>query len=249
MESIDAYVKRYALDGLLSPELLAALALRRYPGGEHLIRSGQAVEGLFFVVEGRAKVYSQMENGSSLLVRFYAPFDILGDVELFSFDTYILDVVALEETICLALPASAIRRHAERNARFLMELCGRLGRKLADFNASAAINLRYPVENRLASYLLAVTGGSGTAGGEEDGVAGVAGIAGVADPAGATSRSGQCLVTDDLGELADILGTSYRQLSRVLRRFREEGIIGGGRGGIRVLDRGRLEPLARDLYL
>ena len=113
-----------------------------------------------------------------------------------------------------------------------MELCGRLGRKLEDFNASAAINLRYPVENRLASYLLAVTGGA------------------VSSPqGGGASRSGQCLVTDDLGELADILGTSYRQLSRVLRRFREEGIIGGGRGGIRVLDRGRLEPLARDLYL
>lgn len=234
MESIDAYVKRHALDRLLSPELLASLTLRRYPAGEHLIRSGQAVDGLFFVVEGRAKVYSQMENGSTLLVRFYSPFDILGDVELFSFDAYLLNVVALEETVCLCLASTAIRRHAERNVGFLMELCGRLGRKLADFNASAAINLRYPVENRLASYLLAVTGGPGAAG---------------AAAGGAASRSGQCLVTDDLGELADILGTSYRQLSRVLRRFREEGIIGGGRGGIRVLERRRLEPLARDLYL
>jgi CRP-like cAMP-binding protein len=239
VESIDAYVKRHALDRLLSPELLAALTLRRYPAGEHLIRSGQAVDGLFFVVEGRAKVYSQMENGSTLLVRFYAPFDILGDVELFSFDSYVLNVVAIEETACLCLPSSAIKRHAERNTGFLMELCGRLGRKLADFNASAAINLRYPVENRLASYLLAVTGAPGPA----------AGTADADGPSGAASRSGQCLVTDDLGELADILGTSYRQLSRVLRRFREEGIIGGGRGGIRVLDRGRLEPLARDLYL
>jgi len=235
MDSLDAYVKRYALDSLLSPELLAALTLRRYPEGEHLIRSGQAVEGLFFVVEGRAKVYSQMENGSTLLVRFYEPFDILGDVELFSFEAYLLNVVALEETVCLCLASSAIRRYAELNTGFLMELCGRLGRKLADFNAAAAINLRYPVENRLASYLLAVTGGSGAAG--------------VAAGEGGASRSGQCLVTDDLGELADILGTSYRQLSRVLRRFREDGIIGGGRGGIRVLDRGRLEPLARDLYL
>lgn len=239
MDSIDAYVKRYALDSLLSPELLGALTLRRYPAGEHLIRSGQAVEGLFFVVEGRAKVYSQMENGSSLLVRFYAPFDILGDVELFSFDAYVLNVVALEETVCLCLAGAAIKRYAEHNAGFLMELCRRLGRKLADFNASAAINLRYPVENRLASYLLAVTGGSGPA----------AGAGGMVGAGGVASRSGQCLVTDDLGELADILGTSYRQLSRVLRRFREEGIVGGGRGGIRVLDRGRLEPLARDLYL
>jgi CRP-like cAMP-binding protein len=219
MEGLDTYVRRYGLDCLLSPGLAASLGLRRYAKDEHIIVSGQKVEGLLFFVEGRAKVYSQMENGSSLLVRFYFPFDILGDVELFSFESFILNVVALEETACIFLPAAEIRRHAADNTALLMELCRRLGRKLADFNASAAVNLRYPVENRLASYLLAVS-----------------------------DSGGQCLVTDDLGELADILGTSYRQLARVVRRFREEGILESRRGAIRVASREKLMPLARDLY-
>lgn len=237
-ETIETFVSRYGIDRLLSPELLSALSLRRYAKGEHLIRAGDPVGEIYFFVEGRAKVYSQMENGSALLVRFYTPFDILGDVELFSFRNYILNVVALEETACLRLPAEAIKRHAERNCGLLMELCGRLGRKLADFNATAAINLRYPVENRFASYLLAASGGPGSTGT-------VGSAAGRADG----RADGEDYLTDDIGELADMLGASRRQLSRVIRSFRELGILEERRGRIRVLSREALLPLARDLYL
>ena len=223
-ESTESYVKRYSLDRLLSPGLLAALNLRRYGKGEHIIRSGESVEELLFFVDGRAKVYNQMENGSALLVRFYRPFDILGDVELFSFERYILDVVALEDTVCLGLTANAIRRGAEDNAGLLMELCGRLGRKLADFNVSAAINLRYPVENRLASYLLAVSG--------------------------APDSGADVYGTDDIGELADMLGSSRRQLSRAIRDFRDRGILEEKRGqNTRRFPRKARAPRERSLYL
>jgi CRP-like cAMP-binding protein len=79
------------------------------------------------------------------------------------------------------------------------------------------------VENRLASYLLAVQSERG-----ED------------------AREYRA---STVGELADLLGSSYRQLSRVLRRFREEGILGESRGVIVVKDAARLEELAKDIYL
>jgi CRP/FNR family transcriptional regulator, putaive post-exponential-phase nitrogen-starvation regulator len=216
----EGYIERYDLGRILSPELLSALELKVYARAERFISAGEEVNGLYFFVDGRAKVYSQMENGSSLLVRFYSPFDILGDVELFSLERFILNAEALEGAVCLFLDKRAILRRPEPSAALLRELCARLGRKLAEFNASAAVNLRYPVANRLASYLLALEA-------EEE------------------CRS---LGTEDLGELADLLGTSYRQLSRVLRDFKDEGILDGGRGKLRVLDRSKLEALARDLY-
>jgi CRP/FNR family putative post-exponential-phase nitrogen-starvation transcriptional regulator len=129
-------------------------------------------------------------------------------------------VEAITETICLSLPVAAVRKSAERNYRLFMYLCGRLGAKLRDRIIAASINLRYPVESRLASYLLASTDGEGW-----------------------------ILGTDDLGELADFLGTSYRQLGRVVRRFRIDGILDSTRGRIRVLDRTKLKPLAGDLYV
>ncbi len=218
MDPIASYVERFALDKILSEDLLDSLCALRYAPGEHIFRKAEPLRRLLFFVEGRAKVYNQMENGSSLLVRFYSPFDILGDVELFAFDHYLLDVVAMAETVCLGLDAKTVKQAVDRNSRLLAYLCGRLGVKLAGFNSLTAVNLRYPVENRLASYLLTVA--------NEDGAA---------------------LDTENLGELADILGTSYRQLSRVVRRFRNDGMLETGRGRIRILSRDKLAPLARDL--
>ena len=216
---MDVYVSRHDLDTLLSADLVAALRPLRNSPGELILRAGDPVRDLLFFVEGRAKVYSTMENGQNLLAAFYKPFDVLGDVELFSRKRYALNVEALTDTVCLALSMASITKAADRNGRFFMYLCGRLGSKLAARVSVASINLRYPVENRLASYLIALS-----------------------------DAKGRDLGTDDLGELADFLGTSYRQLGRVVRRFRDEGILDNERGRIRVIDRTKLEPLARDLY-
>lgn len=220
MTTVESYVHRHALDTLLSPELIEALRpLRRGPG-ELIIRAGDPARDLLFLVEGRTKAYSVLENGQSVLASFYRPFDVLGEVELFAFKRYTLSVEALTDTVCLSLSAAAIRKAADRNCRLFMYLCSRLGAKLADRVVAESINLRYPVESRLASYLMA-----------------------------ATDREGWILGTDNLGELADFLGASYRQLARVVRRFRAEGILDRKRGRIRILQREKLQPLAADRYL
>jgi CRP-like cAMP-binding protein len=220
MDSVASYVRRYSLDSLLSADLVEALRpLCRGPG-QLIIGAGDQVRDLLFFVRGRIKIYTTMDNGQSLLAAIYRPFDVLGEVELFTSERYTLSVEALTETVCLALSVTAIKKNAERNCRLFMYLCGRLGAKLKDRIIAESINLRYPVENRLASYLPASTDGEGW-----------------------------ILGTDDLGELADYLGASYRQLARVVRRFRDEGILDRTRGRIRVLNRPKLKPLARDLYV
>lgn len=220
METVHLYVKRYALDDLLTADLVSALRLVRRGPGELIIRSGDPVRDLLFFVEGWSKVYITLDNAESVLAAFYRPFEVLGEVELFTSRRYYLSAEAITESVCLALPVATLRKSAERNSRLFMYLCSRLGAKLADRVLAESINLRYPVENRLASYLLAATDGEG-----------------------------RVLGTDNLGELADFLGTSYRQLARVVRRFRANGILDRARGRIRVLAKDRLVPLAaRDRY-
>jgi CRP/FNR family transcriptional regulator, putaive post-exponential-phase nitrogen-starvation regulator len=220
VDSVDSYVRRHSLDRLLSPDLVAALRPQHRGPGELVIRADDPVRDLLFFVKGRIKISSMMANGQRLLAAIYRPLDVLGEVELFAADRSTLSVEAITDTVCLALPVAAIWKGADRNYRLFMYLCGRLGAKLKDRIISESINLRYPVESRLASYLAASTDGDGW-----------------------------ILGTDDLGELADYLGSSYRQLARVVRRFRDNGILARTRGRIRVLDRTRLAPLARDLYV
>jgi CRP/FNR family transcriptional regulator, putaive post-exponential-phase nitrogen-starvation regulator len=219
MDGIERYTRRYALDELLSPALFEAMSpLRRGPG-ELLVRSGDPARRLLFLVEGKAKSYSRLANGQSVLAAFCVPLEVLGEVELFAAERYELTVEAIEPTLCLALPIPLVRREAERNAKLLAFLCGRLGEKLMTSNRAESINLRYPVEARFASYLLA-----------------------------SMAEDGRILGSDDLGEIADYIGSSYRQLARVVRRFREEGLLDKERGRVRVLDGSGLEPLAGDLY-
>jgi CRP/FNR family transcriptional regulator, putaive post-exponential-phase nitrogen-starvation regulator len=220
VDSVKTYVRRFSLASLLSADLVEALRPIRKEPGELVIGAGDPVQDLLFFVEGRIKIYSVLDNGQSILAAIYRPFDVIGEVELFAAERYTLSVEAVTETICLALPVTAIKKSAERNYRLFMYLCGRLGAKLRDRVIAESINLRYPVENRLASYLQA-----------------------------STDNKGRILGTDDLGELADFLGASYRQLARVVRRFRDLGILDRTRGRIRVLNRARLQPLARDLYV
>lgn len=219
MDVRERYLRRYALDRLLVPELAESLVLRARRAGELIVRAGEDVRELLFLVEGRAKAYSFLENGQSVLASFFAPLDVLGEVELFSAERYTLSVEALTPTICLALPVPTIKQAGDRSARLFMYLCGRLGEKLADRAMADSINLRYPVENRLASYLLV-----------------------------SIDAEGGIIGTDDLSELADFIGASYRQLARVVRRFRDLGILERARGRIRVLDASRLGAFARDLY-
>jgi len=220
METGTRYVERFGLDKLLSPDLLALLTPSCREGGELVIRAGDPSDRLYFLVEGRTKAYCALENGQSVLASFMIPLDILGEVELFYGDRYTLSVEALLPSVFLSLPSQAVKAAAERNVALLAFVCGRLGEKVAYRNVVDSINLRYPVENRLASYLVA-----------------------------SSDDEGRVLGTGNLGQIADFIGSSYRQLERVARRFRDEGILAAGRGDLRIRDRRRLEGLARDLYL
>lgn len=219
MEETGGYAERWGLDRILPRDMLEALKPVRHGPGRPIVRSGDPARDLLFFVDGRAKAYSILENGRGILAAFYRPPEVLGELELFTSDRYALSVEALTETVCLALPSELVRRAVDRSGRLLAFLCERLGRKLGERALAESINLRYPVEARLASYLLA-----------------------------ATDSEGRIVGTDDLGELADFIGASYRQLARAVRRLRDLDILDGTRGRIRILDRGRLEPRAGDRY-
>jgi len=219
MEATADYARRFGLDRLLSPELSDALRPVRRAPGELLVAAGDEADALFFFVEGVVKVYSRLENGRGVLAAFYEPLDVLGELELFNCDRYLLSVEAMAEATFLRLPFEAVRKAEARNVGLLAFLCGRLGAKLANRVIAESINLRYPVENRLASYLLA-----------------------------ATDAEGRIIGGEDLEELADFIGASYRQLARVLRSFRDGGILADRRGEILVLDKEKLKELARDSY-
>ncbi|KAL1199990.1 Acyl-CoA hydrolase 1 [Cardamine amara subsp. amara] len=80
--------------------ILQVVVLKRYERGDYVVREDQAVDGVYFVLEGQAQVLGSAGEGSSpefLLKRFdFFGYGIFGNV-------YSADVVAVSELTCLLL--------------------------------------------------------------------------------------------------------------------------------------------------
>lgn len=218
------YLKRYNLKEILDKTLIDNLKIYPFSPGEHIVVSDEILENFYFMVEGKAKVYSLLENGKSLLVRFYKPLEIIGEVELFSHMRSICHLQAISEVYCLGIKADIVRKACSTNNRLLAYFCRSLSSKLLHFNISSSINLTYPVENRLAGYLLAVS------------------IKEKSDPIV------EQMFTENITELADLLGCSYRHLTRTLRSFIDRGIICKKKKHIEILDWEKLKDMAKEIY-
>jgi CRP/FNR family putative post-exponential-phase nitrogen-starvation transcriptional regulator len=119
---------------------------------------------------------------------------------------------------CIGINSDRMKQKYKENNQLLIYLCKSLSNKLLNFNISSSINLTYPLENRLAGYLVAIT------------------------------EKNEQIQTDNLSELADLLGTSYRHLTRTISNFSKKGIIIKKKNEFEILNREKLEYLAKEIY-
>lgn len=221
---ISNYLQQYKWEAMLSKETIETIQLIEFEPGEYLIRGGDMLEWFFLYVEGRSKVFKLLENGQAMLVRFYKPFQVMGDVELFQESPCISSVQALTSVICLGIPMTRMREEAENNIPLMKYFCESLAWKLTSFNITSAINQNYSLEARLAGYLSVIY----RAGEEND-------------------KEG--LETENMGDMAELLGCSYRHLTRVIKDFKDEGLIDKQRRQLKILHPEKLRELAGDLYV
>lgn len=219
-----SYLLRHNFSQFMPPQALQALRLYQFADGEALCRESLPIPYLQFLVDGHCKVSRCLRNGQESLICFYQDFAILGELELIcpsgpegclSINT----AQAIGPVWCLSLPMEKARSLLLEDPRALRFLCSRLSQKLIDSNRNLSISLHYPVEQRLASYI----------------------VCSLQDDWSLPFRANHT-------HLAKYLGCSHRQLLRVLRRFQEEGLLQKEAQGYRILDPARLESLAGDIY-
>ncbi|MCI8895302.1 MAG: cyclic nucleotide-binding domain-containing protein [Lachnospiraceae bacterium] len=111
---------------------------------------------LIFFLKGKIRVCANLSNGKSLLVCFYTTFQLLGDLEFFSVDTSDSTVQAIAPCTCISMHVSEIRKELLSDPVFLCYLANSLAHKLAVSSHNSSINQLYPLENKLASYIIQV---------------------------------------------------------------------------------------------
>lgn len=224
-EALRSLAETNGLTRMFSGEHIAKMELRRYEDGEAVCSVGDKLESMFILVQGKLKIHTLLPNGKSMLVRFARPMSVIGDVELLRQEPVKNEVQSVGDSLLLIASRKMLLGELEHNTELLRFLVGELSYKLYTLGQASALNLLYPVENRFASYLMSLIRDSGGDKRKEE------------------------IRTESLTETADLLGTSYRHLNRVVRRLIDDGIIERKKGRLMVLDEAKLSQLANgNLY-
>ncbi|MDU7338805.1 MAG: cyclic nucleotide-binding domain-containing protein [Clostridium sp.] len=138
----------------LSAQAFECFRLCRYDTGELLYKEGRQAGSLQIMLAGSCKVFKTLENGRNVLLCIYEDIEVMGEFELFGDPLAKTNVQALKETYCLS---ALVQEHRERllsDNSFLQFVCRETCAKTDRNSSTIAINLLYPLEQRLAGYIL-----------------------------------------------------------------------------------------------
>lgn len=148
------YMKQFPIDHLFSFDVSNLLEVHQFERGEWINNEGSFPQYLYYLVEGKAKVYFTQGNGKVALINFAQPGAFIGEIELLSNDYYSKGVQTMSTTTCLALPLSKCKELLLTDVVFLRYLCTFLGNKTSHITTKFTQSLAYPLENRLAEFIL-----------------------------------------------------------------------------------------------
>lgn len=212
---MQVYIDRFQLRDVMPESFIQQLRLVTYDKGEFIIQQGEQPAFLYFLVEGRTKVFASSDEGKKLILAFNSPFAVLGDIEFIQQAPYLNTVEAISKVTLLRLPLSIVQQDGMQHLPFMTFILNTLTRKFY-INADASrFNLMYDVEVRLASYLLSMT--------TED----------------------ESVSIHHLRDAADLIGTSYRHLNRIISQLSDVGYIVRKNRAIHILNRAALYELAK----
>ncbi|MFD2444580.1 Crp/Fnr family transcriptional regulator [Bacillus sp. CGMCC 1.16607] len=214
------YLNQFDLNTIFSTEVKNRLTLFSFQQGDILCRKGEDIQHMYFLVKGKVKIFTTTPEGKTLIVRFKTPLAIIGDVEYVQGSTVFNTVEAVSDGIVFGIHFDELRTMKTNQVEFLKFLLEIVTQKFYTESHATSFNILYPVEVRLASYLLSLSSeGEGSMFHKEMG-------------------------TSSLTEIADLIGTSYRHLNRVILKLCDEGVIQRKKGSLYIKDLPRLRERA-----
>lgn len=142
------------LSTYFSETILKQAKLFIYDSKEYIVRFDKQVEHLFFVIEGRAKIYKIHENGRRSLIQFLGGGDFIGELSLLEVEKQVKDVQAIDRCVCLTLPYQKVKQDLLNDPHFLRILAQYLGEKVLLRVEHFSNNQNYELKHRLAAYML-----------------------------------------------------------------------------------------------
>lgn len=139
----------------LSCETVRTARVHLYRTGETILRQGCAMDSLYLLVSGTARVSVSSSDGKSLIFCSEVSSGMLGDVELALGErSASTTVVVASPLCCVVLPFSANEDALKSNLRFMERLTRELAQKLQNRGHAHMASALLSSEARLCGYLL-----------------------------------------------------------------------------------------------
>lgn len=200
----------------------AYFQVNHFDKGKFICNIDDAMDRLYFVVKGKVKVYTITPEGKKLILRFINPLAVVGDIELIQNSKAHNVVEACSDVIAISISHALIRNKLLHDPIFMNFLLENIANTLKISTRFTALNLLYPVEVRVASYLLSIS----------------------------TDSNGNMYKKDldatSISSIADFIGVSYRHVIRVLQKFYKEKLIEKRNGVIVIKDFFKMKEVAKD---
>ncbi|PJN54373.1 hypothetical protein PAEVO_10940 [Paenibacillus sp. GM2FR] len=208
------------IESVFHDDLMPYLVLYHFDQGDIVCTQGEPAEMLYILVQGKIKIFTTSAEGKALVLSFKTPLEVIGDIEYIQGNPLINTVQAVSSVYMIGVHYRWLRKYGQEHPPLLQFLLRIITRKFYIKSNFLSFNLLHPVEVRLASYLLSVS--------EEE------------SDTLATHNPAAFNLTD----IANLLGTSYRHLNRVILKFSQEGLIERHKGYILIKDRDALTRVA-----
>ena len=219
-EQINHYLKEHEIEAVFNDEIKAHMSISRFDQGELVCSQGDRPRALYVLVKGKVKIYTTSAEGKTLILSFKKPLELIGDIEYVRGSDIINTVEAVSPVDLIAIDHKWLKKYGKDHSPFLQFILEIITEKFHIKSNSMSFNLMYPVEVRLASYLLSVSYD------ETD------------------SLLNEQLNSINLKDAANLIGTSYRHVNRVIQQFSKDGLVERDNGRILILNRDGLSKLA-----
>ncbi|MGC5626704.1 Crp/Fnr family transcriptional regulator [Georgenia sp. Z1344] len=206
----------------LPPAELAAVdthfRARHYAAGEPIYHSGDPADRLFIPAAGLSRVSRTAIDGRETLLGLHGPGESFGALPSLGVGTYPDDARALTFTCLLHVSSEQFAALVDELPRVAVAALHRIGQRLAEAHESVHLLSGAPLEQRLAAALLVLAEKIG-------------------EP-----WEGMTLLQAPLGreDLAALTGSATESVSRLLSRWRRDGLVESGRRWVALADIDRL---------
>ena len=163
-------------------EVVETLQYRTYQTNETILKTGDEIDGLYFLLEGKYYVSSLEITGKELLLRYSKKPAILGDIELLEQCPIQSNCIAAEMCEFIFIPLTIYNRYLKNDADFAQLMLKELAYKLKTCTISSRVNALSPVSVRLAAYYCTIA---------------------------STQASSEYITSNKLDEVASLIGTTF----------------------------------------